>query len=113
MLDMEYQGLEDKIEGICLEEKLHCEFKKNVFPIVVTITPRKRNQDVIPGFEVETERVNGKLQFVFGEELKLSIDDDFDISDDLLSKIKNSLKKWHYTYLQYFYQVVKEREAAK
>ena len=109
MLDMDFAELNEKIHGTCNKNDLEFNFECSKFPIVANITPdlEKANQMQfkLPGEpERKSNYVEGKIKFIFGEELTMDIINDFMIEDKLLNKIKNQIKNLHYLYLQLYFK---------
>ena len=111
MLSMDFADTQEKIHDTCRKNDLKFTFESSKFPIIATISPdlEKFNQMSfkLPGDderEEKTNYVNGKIRFVFGEELTVNIINDFMIEDKLLNKIKNQIKNLHYLYLQLYFK---------
>lgn len=111
MLNTEFIVTNEKIHETCLKNDLEFTFESMKFPIVATLSPdlKKVNQMQfkLPGEEERIEKsnyTNGKIRFIFGEELKVNIINDFVIEDKLLNKIKNQAKNLHYIYLQLYFK---------
>lgn len=75
----------------------------------IPLTEEEKNQMVLEEVE-EENKVYGEIKFIFGNELSISISDDFVISDDVLNKLKNNFKKLHYLYLQIYFRTAKARK---
>lgn len=105
MLDHDYQDIEEKLENICIENKLEYSFETSKFPIILRIRPdfESKNQMKIDIGD-DTNFVNGEIQLIFANELTMKILNDFRIGDKLLNKIKNQAKKLHYIYLQMYFK---------
>lgn len=105
--------IENKIEKTCKDEKLEYGWAKNQFPIVATITNDREavNQEVMDLGDSGASMLpsEGELKFIFDEELQIRIDDDFEISDEIFSKLKNLFRKLHYEQLQLFFKIYKEQ----
>ncbi len=101
----------NKLEKKCYDNELIFEFNKVTFPIIAKITPSedKKNQLVMKfDDELDSDYVNGEVQFIFEDELVIKTLNDFYIEDDLLNSIKNAAKKLHYLYLQMYFKDVKK-----
>lgn len=108
MLETKANEALDNLESFIDENNMELEVNKNKFPIRVVIRNKPSNQLSVLG---EKHNINGFIEFVFLDEIVLNIKD-FKIADDLLNKIKNKLKKWHYAYLElYFENTIPVREA--
>ena len=109
MLNMDFGDIQEKIFKACRENDLEFSFESSKFPVVATISPdlEKLNQmsfDFGDDKQEKTNYINGKIQFIFGEELTMNILNDFRIEDKLLNKIKNLAKNLHYIYLQIYFR---------
>ena len=108
MLEIELQDQLNKVEKTCKDSDLIFEFESSKFPIVATIRPSDecKNQMMMDlGDEKEGKNyVNGEIKFLFGDELNITVLNDFRIGDDLLNKIKTQIKKLHYIYLQMYFK---------
>lgn len=100
LLEYKVEEAEENLQGLITSENLEIKIEKEKFPIKATVKNIVDNQMSIMG---ATEKFNGYIEFVFEDELIFKIQD-FKISDDLLNKIKNRLKKWHYAYLELFFE---------
>ena len=108
MSNIELQELADKIERICLTNKLEFEFETTDFPIIATVN--RKSDDQLNVLDDDYEVQTGQMQLVFGDELYLIIDDNLAISEDLLNKLKNNIKKLHYLWLQEYFKQQKQRQ---
>ena len=113
MITERIADIENKIEKVCKDEKLEYTWEHMNFPIIATITNNREmaNQEVM---DLGDQGVNllpsdGELRFIFDEELSIRIDDDFQISDEVFSKLKNLFRKLHYEHLQLFFKLSKEK----
>ena len=106
MLDMDYEKELSKIEDMCIGNKLEFEFTKFSFPVVATIKPSResKNQIRMDLGDGSKSLTAGEIKFIFGDELTMSIENDFMIEDQLLNRIKNAAKKLHYIYLQMYFK---------
>lgn len=62
------------------------------------------DNQVSMGDDFEDIKPQGKVQFIFGKDLIIKIDDDFEIPEDVLNKLKNQIKKLHYLFLQAYFE---------
>jgi hypothetical protein len=108
MLEIDYADVFDKLGKVCDENKLEFEFETSKFPIVCRIRPNleERDQLRIDLQEVDeaSNFINGEIKLVFGEELTMTVLNDFKIEDSLLNKIKGLVKKLHYLFLQIYFK---------
>lgn len=105
MLNSDYQDILNKIMELCDENKLEFEFEYSKFPIVANIKPVLEQQGQLFIADANTNFVNGKISFIFGDEPQITILNDFNINDNLLNKIKNLVKKLHYVFLQGYFKI--------
>ena len=110
MLNYELELMKEKIDSLCDENKLQFNFETLRFPIIAKIKPNfeTQNQITIDVGDKTTNYINGEIQFIFGDELTMTVLNDFRIEDSILNRIKNMTKKLHYLFLQnYFKEKVK------
>lgn len=88
------------LENLLDSEGMELAIDKDNFPITATIS--KKPDPQITVLDKEQEKP-GYIKFIFYDEIQLKIDN-FKISEDLLNKIKNRLKKWHYAHLELFFE---------
>lgn len=108
----------EKIEKLCGDSKLELSLNNNDFPIVLTVKPQWENaaQERIEFQDVDdTPRSDpdAEIKFIFGDELSISTSKDFLIDECLFNKIKNTAKKMHYAFLQFYFAQQKEMAKAK
>ena len=110
MLNQEFVATNEKIPETCLKNDLEFTLESMKFPIIATLSPDLEKFDQmrfkLPGEEERKEQnyVQGKIRFIFGEELTMDIINDFMIEDKLLNRIKNQIKNLHYLYLQLYFK---------
>lgn len=110
MLNTEFIVTNEKIHETCLKNDLDFTFESSKFPIIATLSPDLEKFDQmrfkLPGEpeRKESNYVEGKIRFIFGEELTMDIINDFMIEDKLLNRIKNQIKNLHYLYLQLYFK---------
>lgn len=107
LLNVKVEEAEESLIKLIEDEKLEIELSALSFPTKAIVKKDITKVNQISMIE-NGEPYNGYLEFVFEDELILKIQD-FKISDDLLNKIKNKLKKWHYAYLELFYEQRKSK----
>lgn len=117
MLETDYTTLEEKTFRVCEENNLEIDLELSRYPITVAIRPNLQARDQLrfdlEDKEVSTNFVNGEIRLIFGDELTMTVFNDFKIEDELLNRIKGMVKKLHYLYLQkYFKGKMNAREAA-
>lgn len=107
MLLDEINKISEKIEQLADSEDLEFQFSTSQFPITCVFTKKPDNQMSL----IENKLVaEGRLVFIFDEEMQVAIKDDFKINDNKLNALKNSCKKLHYTFLQIYFKNNKEKE---
>jgi hypothetical protein len=106
MLDRDFGDIYDKICNLCRENKLEFSFECVKFPVVARLKPdlKQTNQLTFDEEKEKTNFVNGEIKFTFGDELTMTVLNDFKIEDDVLNKIKSMTKKLHYIYLQTYFK---------
>lgn len=109
-----YDAYKKKLQGVCDENNLVFNFKKNAYPITLTIRPVDgiAEQMVIPGLEEARETspdASITFQYIDGA-IKYRMSKEFAISDTLFTKIKNLYKNMHDCWVQHFFRNVIERE---
>lgn len=102
MLEIKVQDAEESLRDLIEDENLEIELNTRKFPITATVKRNitKTNQMSMMN---EPRGYHGHIEFIFEDELIFRIQD-FKISDDLMNKIKNKLKKWHYAYLELYFE---------
>lgn len=103
----------NKLDKLCDDERLFYEWTHKSYPMtgMVRKIGRDKNQVMMEGVVEEVDSV-GAATFIFDEELLISTDDSFIVSDEVFSKLKNLFKKLHYECLQRYFKMSKEMEAA-
>lgn len=109
-----YEAYKKKLQGICDENDLIFRFKRDKYPITLTIRPAGGMDAQISMLENTDENgytsPDAAIIFTFKDgALSYKTSKTFTISDALFSKIKNLFKNMHYTWLQFFYRDVIER----
>lgn len=105
MLNFELQDMQEKINKLCDENDLEFNFETLRFPIIAKIKPNLESQNQLK-FDIgeDTDFVNGEIKFIFGDELTMTVLNDFRIEDSILNRIKNMTKKLHYLFLQMYFK---------
>lgn len=113
-LDLKFKELREDILEICKANNMIFRFEAENFPIlaIVEADPVHVNQIMIALTEGAEETTNnGKIEFIFDDELKIKMDKRMNMSEALFNKIKNKVKKLHYIYLQvFFYSYMEHKE---
>lgn len=108
MLETEYSDVYTKLEKACKESRLDFDFETSKFPVVCRIRPNIESRDQLrmdlKDIDESSNFVNGEVKLIFGEELTMSVLNDFRIEDSQLNKIKGLVKKLHYLFLQIYFK---------
>lgn len=108
MLETEYSDVYTKLGKACKDNRLEFDFETSKFPIVCRIKPNMESRDQLrfdlEGVDESSNFVNGEIKLVFGEELTMTVLNDFRIEDSELNKIKGLVKKLHYLFLQIYFK---------
>lgn len=110
-----YESYKKKLQGICDEHDLVFRFNKDKYPITLTIRPAggmDRQMSMLENVEEEGyTSPDAYIKFTMKDGvLGYKMDNAFSIGDALFAKIKNLFKNMYYTYLEFFYRDVMERE---
>lgn len=104
-----YEAYAKKLEGICEENNLVATFKRDSYPITLTIRPLTGLYEQMSMLENVEENgyTSPEASIVFTIKdgvLGYKTSETFSISDALFSKIKNLFKNLHYYWLQFFFR---------
>ena len=104
-MQYDYEKIVDKIDKICLENKLVWEIQKEKYPVMITLEYKKRpdNQEVMEGLKREIPA--GKVQFIFEYPLVVKMDDDFKIEESVFSQLSSSFKKLVALYMEIYFSM--------
>ncbi len=110
-----YEAYAKKLEGICEENNLVATFKRDSYPITLTIRPLTGLYEQMSMLENVEENgyTSPEASIVFTIKdgvLGYKTSETFSISDALFSKIKNLFKNLHYYWLQFFFRDLMERK---
>lgn len=104
--ESKYEAYQKKLQGICDENNLAYEFKKDTYPISLIISPLTGLQEQLslePEDNEDENSPDAEIALTYkGGMLGYKMSETFIISDALFSKIKNLFKNLHYTWLQFF-----------
>lgn len=108
-----YESYYKKLEGICNENGLVFSFKKNQYPIRLTIKPTSDVGEQLAMLEMADEKAymspDAYLSFSMEDgELSWKTAENFSISDTLFSKLKNLYKNMHTCWTQHFFRYLIE-----
>lgn len=100
-----YLELHTSIKEYCDKKDLEFDWKNSSFPIIARIYYKQDEDDQVTMSDDFTDnKPLGKVQFIFGQDLIIKIDDDFEIAEEVLNKLKNNIKKLHYLFLQVYFE---------
>lgn len=110
-----YLAQKKKMEGICDENNLTFRFRRDTYPITLTVRPISDMYTQMSMLENVEEQgyisPGAYLMFEYKDaEVNHKMSGSFTISDALLAKLRNIFKKMHYYWLQYFFRNVIERK---
>ncbi len=109
-----YEAYQKKLQGICDENNLVFRFRKDKYPITLTIRPVMGLDGQMSMLESVEENgyISPDASIVFSFKdggITYKTSQTFTINDALFSKIKNLFKNMHYLWLQYFFRDVIEK----
>lgn len=102
-----YEVYYKKLQGICDENGLVFSFKKDVYPIRLTVRPTQDVNDQLAMLEMVEEKgytsPDAFLSFYYQDgELMQKTGRTLTMSDTLIGKLRSLYKNMHYLWLQYF-----------
>ena len=108
-----YESFYKKLEGICDENGLVFSFKKEQYPIRLTIKPNAGVEEQLAMLEMADEKAymspDAYLSFAMEDgDLSWKTAENFAISDTLFSKLKNLYKNMHQCWTQHFFRYLIE-----
>ncbi len=109
-----YEAYKKKLEGLCDEHNLIAKFKRDKYPITMTVRPLTGMDEQISMMEniEENGYTSPDAYIVFAMkdgDIDIKTSQTFTISDTLFSKLKGLFKKMHYCWVQYFFRDVIEK----
>lgn len=109
-----YDAYKKKLQNICDENNLVYRFRRDTYPITLTIKPCGGMDAQMTMLEMAEEdgyiSPDASIVFVYKDGvIQYKTSEQFTISDALFSKIKNLFKNLHYCWLQYFFRNIIER----
>lgn len=109
-----FEVYKKKLQGICDEHNLVYSFKKDRYPITMTVKTTggiDGQMAMLEDAEEEGYRSpDARLVFVYEDgDLDIRFSETFTISETLLNKLKNLFKNMHTLWLQYFFREIMER----
>lgn len=110
-----YESYYKKLQGICDENNLVFAFRKDVYPIRLTIKPAGGMDAQLSMLEMAEDKgytsPDAFLSFYIKDgELAWKTSRTFTIGDALFAKLKNLYKNLHYYWLQYFFRDLVESD---
>ena len=98
-----------KLQGICDENGLVFSFKKDIYPIRLTVRPTRDVSGQMEMLEMTEEKgytsPDAFLSFYMQDgELVMKTSKTLTMSDTLIGKLRNLYKNMHYLWLQFFYR---------
>ena len=102
-----YEVYYKKLQGICDENGLAFSFKKDGYPIRLTVRPTRDVSGRMSILEMAEEKgytsPDAFLSFYYQDgELQMKTGETLTISDTLIGKLRNLYKNMHYLWLQFF-----------
>lgn len=113
-----YEAYKKKLQGICDENDLTFRFRRDAYPITLTIKP-------VGGIGAQMSMLesvedtgytspDAYIMFTYKDgDISYKTSETFTISEALFNKIKNLFKNMYFCWLQYFFRDVIERNALK
>jgi hypothetical protein len=107
-----YEAQKKKLQGLCDEHELIFRFKKDAYPISLTIKPAQGMDAQMSmledmGESTDTGYISPEAVMVFAYkdgDLTYKMSETINISDSLFNKIKNLFKKMYACYMAYFFR---------
>lgn len=88
-----------------IDQNAMVQFNTAWFPITVEVKWSGEMQlSIYDAEKAEANHAtNQAVTFIFDDELSIVVDDGLFISEEVLNKFKNKIKKWHYLWLQWYF----------
>lgn len=111
-----YEAYKKKLQGICDENNLVFRFRRDKYPITLTIRPLTGLDEQMSMLENVEENgytsPDAAIVFTIKDGvLTYKMSKTFTIGDALFTKVKNLFKNMHYCWLQYFFRDIVEKGA--
>lgn len=108
-------GQIERLQGVCDENKLVWQFRRDTYPISMTIRPCNgvgEQMDMLANADENGyTSPNAFIRFSYEDgDIEYKTSETFSISDALFTKIKLIFKKMHLYYQQYFFRYVIEND---
>ncbi len=109
-----YEAYKKKLEGLCDEHNLVAKFKKDKYPVAMTVRPLTGLDEQISMMENIEENgytsPDACITFTMKDcEVDINTSETFTISDTLFKKLLDLFKKMHFCWVQYFFRDVVEK----
>ncbi len=113
-----YDAYKKKLQGICDENDLTFRFRRDDYPITLTIKPVGGLAAQMSMLEVVEDAgytsPDAYIMFTYKDgDISYKTSETFTISEALFNKIKNLFKNMYFCWVQYFFRDVIERNALK
>lgn len=113
-----YDAYKKKLQGVCDENNLVFRFRRDAYPITLTIKPVGGIGAQMSMLESAEENgytsPDAYIMFTYKDgDISYKTSETFTISEALFNKIKNLFKNMYFCWLQYFFRDVIERNALK
>jgi len=113
-----YDAYKKKLQGVCDENNLVFRFRRDAYPITLTIKPVGGIGAQMSMLESAEETgytsPDAYIMFTYKDgDISYKTSETFTISEALFNKIKNLFKNMYFCWLQYFFRDVIERNALK
>lgn len=110
-----YEVYYKKLQGICDENGLVFSFKRDIYPIRLTVRPTQDVGGQMEMLEMADEKgytsPDAFLSFFMQDgELVMKTSKTLTMSDTLIGKLRNLYKNMHYLWLQHFYRDLVENK---
>lgn len=113
-----YEAYKKKLQGVCDENNLVFRFRRDVYPITLTIRPLTGLGEQLSMLADAEENgytsPDAAIVFAFKDgNVTYKTSQTFTISEALFNKIKNLFKNMHYCWLQYFFRDIIEKKSLR
>ena len=110
-----FEMYKKKLDGVCEENSLVYRFRRDIYPITLTIRPASgiaEQMDLLASAEGNGyTSPDAAIVFAYRDgDIAYKMSNTFTIDDALFSRIKNLFKKLHFYWLQYFHRDLMEKQ---
>ena len=110
-----FEMYKKKLDGVCEENSLVYRFRRDIYPITLTIRPASgiaEQMDLLASAEGNGyTSPDAAIVFAYRDgDIAYKMSNTFTIDDALFSRIKNLFKKLHFFWLQYFHRDLMEKQ---